>query len=690
VSSSFPLVCVLSLLLLGVLGAQGAEPPQTRTPAEWLDIVVRETKQEEAGESPQRRSLLLGAAMALHPYDGRPQMLAKLSGAHKARYEPFRRWMAEHGESLFRTWRSGTPLAPDDLPFRFLLHGVALTRYRYTVLPKERQKTELTAEERDLAAYIQGVGDRGRAVLRKGYLGGSLTRAELDALRLYAMRVDNQCCNGKLLPFHLGLCGPGGRSPGKLGDPAPDFTLLRAEAPLASPHYSDRNPYDPTDVLRPAILREYLLLMQGYEPHPKTPGRAVAKPIAVPEGREADYVTLSSFRGRKPVLFVLANPTDSWCWHWKMAPVLQPLQDACGDRIAFFFINTTIHDTYMPARDYFEPAAARHSAVHDLSLEERARTSKMFHMHWPQCTTPYLLDDMAQRTRNAWRDQGGGAYVVLVDLDGRLAYVDYHRDIPPHWGPKAVGFPYEFVTIRMNHLESRLARFAAGGFRYAPAIETPFPAWRRDPELEGTVAAVDPAAGSLAVKLPKGAQRRFAVAPTTRVTLDGAPARLPDLKPGDRARVLWPKAQRNAEAPTARGIEAGRGTLDPARRHTVWMGGLITAVDAQSRILTVVRHKLQPETLRGWNFWQQAGDRATPHDPSTKTRLGTLARWLRETDRTRRFLVDAAVDLFVDGRAAALSDLKPGRPVGILYPAWQDAAERILPIQIRAYSLGGE
>ena len=457
---------ILSLVLLGVLSAGAAEPPEARTPAEWLEIIERETKQQRAAESPQMRSLLLGAAMTLHPYDGRPQMLAKLTGARKARYDPFRRWMAEHGEGLFRTWRSGKPLAPDDQPYRFLLHGVALTRYRYRVRPKERQKAELAAEERDLAAYVHGVEDRGRAVLRKGYLGGSLTRAELDELRLYAMRVDIQCCNGLLLPFHLGLSGPGGRSPGKLGEPARDFSLLRAEVPLASPDCSDRNPFDPTDVLRPAILREYLLLMQGYEPHPKTPGRAVAKPVVVPEGHEADYVTLSSFRGRKPVLFVLANPTDSWCWHWKTAPVFQPLHDAYGGRIAFFFINTTIHDTYMPARDYFEPAAARHSAVHDLSLEHRARTCKMFHMHWPQCTTPYLLDDMAQRTRNACRDQGGGAYVVLVDLDGRLAYIDYHRDIPPHWGPKAVGFPYEFVTIRMNHLESRLGQRHGGRLQH--------------------------------------------------------------------------------------------------------------------------------------------------------------------------------------------------------------------------------
>jgi hypothetical protein len=161
-----------------------------------------------------------------------------------------------------------------------------------------------------------------------------------------------------------------------------------------------------------------------------------------------------------------------------IAPMFEPLKQAVGERLAVFFICTTIHDTRMPSMDFVGPKPGRTSYVHEATMEHRARICKMFYMGWPDCTTDYLLDDMAQHFRNEWMDQGGGAYVVLVDAAGTIAYVDYHQDIPPHWGSKAVDFPYEFLTIRMNHLESRLASFFAGGRRYDKRIETDYPTWR--------------------------------------------------------------------------------------------------------------------------------------------------------------------------------------------------------------------
>jgi len=91
---------------------------------------------------------------------------------------------------------------------------------------------------------------------------------------------------------------------------------------------------------------------------------------------------------------------------------------------------------------------------------------------------------LSQHFRDEWMDQGGGAYIVLVDREGTIAYADYHKDIPPHWGPKAVSFPYEFLTIRMNHLESRLASFFANGARYGKTIETAHPPWRLPKERD--------------------------------------------------------------------------------------------------------------------------------------------------------------------------------------------------------------
>ena len=61
---------------------------------------------------------------------------------------------------------------------------------------------------------------------------------------------------------------------------------------------------------------------------------------------------------------------------------------------------------------------------------------------------------MPQHFRNEWRDQGGGAYFVLVDTDGTIAYTDYHQNVPPAWGEHGVYFYYEYLMIRMNYLVS--------------------------------------------------------------------------------------------------------------------------------------------------------------------------------------------------------------------------------------------
>jgi len=342
---------------------------------------------------------------------------------------------------------------------------------------KEKRKEALTADEKRIADYTRAVEMAGKATLIKGYCGNRLTQADFDALRDYAMFVDIRCTGNGVLPCHLGLTrsrygGKGFRMP---GEKAPDFALARMEAFLDTAAYSDTNPRGPVDILTPFAVKEFLQLMCGVE---MKDGKVVSKPYQVVRGREKQYVRLSDYRGRKPVLTVFMNATDPWAWHGKIAPMFQPLALALGDRVAIYFICTTIHDTRMPSMDFIGPNPRRTSYVHEAAMEHRARICKMFYMGFPSCTIDYLLDDMAQHFRNEWMDQGGGAYIVLVDSAGTIAYVDYHKAIPPHWGPKAVNFPYEFLTIRMNHLESRLASFFANGSRYHKRIATPFLPWR--------------------------------------------------------------------------------------------------------------------------------------------------------------------------------------------------------------------
>jgi hypothetical protein len=681
------LTALLMLVMVAFCGSAGLSAEETRTPTQWLEAAIAQDRAEWAAASDEWKRVLTGAALAIGPYTGREAAVKQLKGDRKAAHEAFQEWMATEGDALYAKWRAGEALSERDRPYRYILNGLAFARYHHESRKNLRARKPLTPEDEHAIRHWKAVTRAGQAVLKKGYLGAPLTEAEVEALRLYAMLVDCACTGGRVLPFHLGLTEtvrlPNNRYGLRLGAMAPEFLLPKMVAFLDSPAYTDANPHILTHALRPLILREHLLNLQGYEPDPGSDGTRVrAKPVEMLAGKDKHYVRLSDFRGKKPVLLVLANPSDAWCWHWKIAPMFEPLWQAYQDKLALFVIHTTIHDTYMPMKDFLGPTPGRASAVHELSLEERARASKMFYMNWPHFTFEYLLDDMSQRTRNAYRDQGGGAYVVLVDLDGRIAYLDYHQDVP-----QGLSFYDEYVYVRMNHLESRLKAFFDGGGRYGPEILTPFPEWRRPPLLQdATLVSADPETGTLAVRTAKGEAGklyRFLLMPETRVTANYEPATLGEMNPGDKVSVSYFAEDADAPVKRARYVQSDE---DWARRvQTIWIPGRVKSVQAADGRLEVTPVCPPTEQMKGLGFWDAAGREVVPYDPRTAARLTVVRRRVATNeDRICRFKLDAATDIFLHGRAAALDALRPGDWVGVLYRAFHDEKPLIPADQIRA------
>ncbi len=671
------------LLVAGCQAVGAVEPPEAlaRTPAEWLEIVERQNAELRRSWTPEREQLMRGAALYIGPYTGKPGGRRGLSDRELTDVTAFDRFMNERGEEWFAAWLEGEELPVEAEPYRYALYGVAFSRYHKDLRRRSKDDPAPTPLEQRIIQLNSKVEALGQAALRKGYRGQKLTPEDIEALRLYAIWVDVKCCGGRVLPFHLGQSRatriPGGRWGFKAGEKAPDFTLMRMEAGLERPDYTDRNPMDRTDVLMPNILREFLLTTQGYE---AAEGGVVPKPTVVPPGREDDYVTLSSFCGKKPVLLVLANPSDAFCWHWKIAPMFEPIRQAYGDRLEMLFINTTIHDTYMPMRGFFSGRDER--AVHDLAMWQRARGCKMFYMNWPHFTTDYLLDDMAQHVRNAYMDQGGGAYIVLVDLDGNIAYTDYHQNIPG-----GLSFYDEVVYVRMNNLESRLKSFFDNGARYAPKIETPLPDWRRSPLMKGArVRSVDRDAGMLTVRTEGGEDRVFEAEPGTRVTVACGPAALADIESGRKVTISYREVtgEDGTRRDVARWIRDPRDVgWDVFNNSVIWLSGRIERVEGGRMTVQVI---VPPaERMKGLDFWEGAGDRAKPYKTAVRHRLETVRRWVKEGPSCRRtFALDGAVDIFLHGHAVEASDLRPGDMVGVRYYSFQDADELIYPFQVRA------
>jgi len=487
------IVCVITAVAF--VGATGARTEATAwTPQQWLDTLEKQAHAEKKAWTIHWHEVMRGTALALEPYDGRPEIAAKFQGERKRLYDLYQQTWEQHGQTVAEKLLEGDPIDKAEEPYRFLASGTLLHQYhRRGIKSKEEREETLSAEESRIAAYARAVEKAGKDTLAKGYQGGLLTWQDIDVLRDYALFIDIRCTGQGVLPCHLHLTrsryAQGFR---RAGEKAPDFALTSMEPLLLSPDYQDRNPRNPVDIPTPLAIREFLQIMTGITVQQ---GKVVSTTYRIEPGTEEHLVRLSDFRGQRPVLMVFMNATDPWAWHGRIAPWFESLKQAIDDRIACFFICTTIHDTRMPSMDFLSVPPRQTSYGHEATLEHRARICKMFYLGWPDCTTDYLLDDMAQHFRNEWMDQGGGAYIVLVDRNGTIAYADYHKEIPPHWGPQAVNFPYEFLTIRMNHLEAALADFFAHDLEYCDAIGAENPSWRlpQDRDIKSLSAAIEQA-----------------------------------------------------------------------------------------------------------------------------------------------------------------------------------------------------
>jgi hypothetical protein len=103
----------------------------------------------------------------------------------------------------------------------------------------------------------------------------------------------------------------------------------------------------------------------------------------------------------------------------------------------------------------------------------------------------------------------------------------------------------------------------------------------------------------------------------------------------------------------------------------IWLCGRIASLDAYAGHVTVAPLKPGPGDWKGLAFWQQAGDRATVYDTSVAKRLAVAKKWHKDAreGKTYPFTVDLATLVFLNGKEAALGELRVGDRVGIQYDA---------------------
>lgn len=423
----------------------------------------------------------------------RPSEKNQFSSADKAELETFRQWYQSTGRAIALKCRAGEPLTPNEAPFELLSRA----GYMYEAFENGNVKRDLVAVG-DAGTYVKETLEQIEEIMRKGYSGQTLTKEDLLRLSDYRLYTAMKRTQAHVLPYEFNLTSATVRN----GTDAPDFCLPTLETILQSPAYTDENPQDRAAFLKPEGIEKFTRLFPGYC---EENGRITEKPADCPK----DCVQLSSFEGKKPVLFIIGNASDVFMRH--CLPTLEPLVQAYQDRIQFFLIDITYHDTFSSGIEFYGDKAGQ-GIYHLWSSvpEERARIAKLQYMRSPNATLPCLIDDVYQSTRNKYTANGGDAAYVLIGTDGKIA-----AQAPSGWNYWNGG-NYTDTVLWLNEIERAIVSVLNG-----EAPETPPPGRARKTErapfagriaknyggeiknviwFSGTVTAVDPEKQTVAVK----------------------------------------------------------------------------------------------------------------------------------------------------------------------------------------------
>ena len=666
--------------------ASGALQEQRKSPAEWLKVVQVENlaakKYEE--EHPEDTLILYGATQVYTSYRDM-QYLPRWPKKFQEGYKAYQDWWKTKGEAAFKKWRrDGFPITADK--DYLILHLLAMNDLPYN---------NIQPGDPDLVKYRSGIVARGRALFIQGCSGKGLSTNELAELRLLAM-YDLWSWSGP----HFRLYGAGlyadpisyDPNTSSIGTVAPDFTLPRLEEILGRPSYSDDgNPFDETDVFRPAILTGVLEIMNGYEANPNpqmSPYPLQAKPY---DDEFKAPISLSSFRGKKPVLLLFADPTDTWTYCGTVAPYFGPLYQAIKGKVAVFFVHVTVHDPIMAAYPGSLIYVPGQRALHPTSLEEpleaRARTAKLCYMGYPTLSVPYLLDDLSEHVLNAYSADGGSALAALVDKKGLISLCANRRECDAYLsedmrdGRQSELHVMAFRLHLMNLIESNLKVLLDAGGVWNKQMKLTIPDWKLSPSLENVpVASVDVSKGLVTVTDKAGKPFTFSVDKKSRILLQQNPRTIAGLKPGQIISTYYENDPASISGRMARLVATpdGYANLDGAGW---WVPAVVQSVDqANGTIRAKITLSLQDS--KGLAFWKTAG-------PEMIRMLGgnqapAIEKVITsEQGRVLTLHTDRATELFLDGMIAKPSDLKPGDQLGFNLNDFQ--SDNVLPTVIRTY-----
>lgn len=716
----------------------------TQSPQEWITYFKQYPK--KAPDDPAFREIWQGASVFIHGHfrngfiNGDNLFGRPLTSEEELQLEAYNEFWGIKGQEIFQSWLTTGELTDQNQKYYYILNGICFSEYFKTLRPKKALNKSFTNTEQQIWDYSHKIMHTGNALLKKIYRTQMISGKEINQLRLYAMWADITSStwayteSNNFLPFHIGLTRPFHDATEKMvyslsgspakekygfekGEQAPDFNLFTMESVLKSPSYSDFNPFETAKLLKPLVMFEILNALAGYELKEDESGNEtlVPKSHSVNEAEKEGLVRLSSFRGKKPVLLILADPTDAWAWHFHLAEQVDGLHKVYGDQVEFLLIYVTVRDGYMPVYDFFSPQKAKMVARHPLTMEERARTAKMFYMGHPQITIPCLLDDMGQTTRNKYMDLGGSASMYLVDINGKIAYRDMTMNDRKDELPIDNDLPC-LISIRINALEKAIRRLIANeGKELAGYGKDNILVKPKNLITDGQIIKIDHQLKQIKLKRlvskpeelsPQDSIEAYYISTNypyepddkiytvqvneqTRIASirDGRFLHLTfnDLIVGQKINVESKELFSDDESLVYSARYLFDDNLRAFHKHrfekeSIWFYGEIIEIDIGHRMVTVKMPGSATNEMKGYSFWKEAGERASLID-RTKMTVPIVNKWVEGTgaERTYRFVIDDAVDIYYNGEPANIEKFELGDKAVIEFFGVQDGQSELYP-----------
>jgi len=694
---------------------------------QWRESLLKHRGQPD----PELKKLELGCTMRVafsNGGDGRHSVM-KNYPEYKEYKKHYLKWLESEGRELTRKWRSGSLEAENKkyipiLTAEYLYaaaEGEVKAQFKKQKGGQTQKLNSLSAEDRDCMNYFLQLKKNAPALMTKGYMGEPLTQADIETLHAFAIWMEMSVRSPHHLPHHFGLTRHK-NTPDMKGFPvgvdAPDFMLPKLETVLKRPEYSNEFSKDYAVFLRKESLEYFFDLFSRYEP---SAGEFNLQPkaYAIRKGeRPDDYIRLSSFEGKKPVVVVTVRNTDGW-WYRFACQEIKALHHAYRDRVEFLYVQTTYSDPTAGAVEYFGPLAGKHVClVQPWKAETLAREAKLHWMDEPWYYIPTLIDDVGATARNSYMAYGGDAHFSIIDIDGKIAYDSTTAMF------KKLNKGYNAGTLWANLMETELIKILDHGGKFIPntdaldqkgadflKLERELAAFPRMPATLRKATAVSVNDNILTVKATLGGKEKLIKIKTTPfarieegVRLGGRStyqrAALKDIQPGSPLEILLWQDSVSGEIETQRQVNRGtfretvyaisgleNNSIENPRRITVgnvyakeyvWLTGRVSAFDAQTRKLTVKAATLRPEDLIGYTFWKEH-EGAVSLQKRSSLYLPLVKKWIEESGSTYHFIIDDGVDIFVNGRLAGQEEIKKADKVSLYYRPDRDVHTVIYP-----------